>query len=990
MMIEPLEWRRLLALDTPRYGDPGPSIDPGVRVDDVSDVGFTLGSLPELGMGLGGISYYMQGWPFSNALLTENRGWRYLTDSTNVPLEQLDGNGYPTSLNGATVFAQPFQNNGMNPAFPLGRYVVTWEGSGDVTLNTSGATLVSGSAAERRRVYSVTAASGVGLQIRLSGQNAPNHVRNVKVWMPDPSDPTNKSLEPPAGQRGSTINPTYLAHLSAQPDMFGVVRFMDWSSTNNSPQVNWSDRRPPGHAFATGSNNWKRLVIPGTTSEYGSIGAPWEFVIEMANALGKDAWINVPHAATDDYVRKLAQLFRFGSDVNGNPYTAPQADPYHAPLRSDLRVWVEHSNEIWSNGGNFRQGDWAQQQATALGISKGAFNGTRAAQIWQIFNEVFAGQTHRVIRPGAAWTANTSYTRQYLDANLALDPQTSTETRPQVLAVTTYFGQPLVNWVFNERAFLDTTAFDDVNDPAVNRALDYLLNEIVLAGTATGGERDSALGGFGTANDALAREYGIPLVSYEGNSSMYTESAGWYLSNFSDPATAQIVPSGTTGATWTFSLASYVNANYPDDDANSSNTDRLTKFIVGVNRHPRFAEVYRAHLAIAKSLGLYTHGAFVDVGSWSKYGQWGHKETYNQPVGYGAGQAVKWQTLIDHAAEQRTIREVGVGSTPLGLAPDLPSSARLDVVVAGQTYGRTITGSAGDGTTTWSLLAGKLPTGLTFQQTSNNSAHIGGTVAAGNPAGEYRFLVRALDANGDVDYAIYSLRVLQPGETTELARLEVSEAIQSQTSFLDALVEVPALTRVRFDNGAGLGNVVGVPGTLSFSGVTSATLEAAVAANDYLSIEALIADGHLVTFSGVDLRLYAQNSRTATFTLRSDQTGSTNLGQWTIIGGSTVNVDLSSFASLQDRSGRVEFRLYVHGSNGNQYESFGIGNISGSDALLTGSVTLGTPRSVPTLPRRSPVRVVPATEVARAPWSRRPLLLTAFDDTDRLLVASLQ
>lgn len=985
MLFEMLESRWLLALDVPRYPDPGPSINPTAQQGVYNDLGFTPASLPELGMGLGGLNYYTQSLPFTNALLLESRGWRYLSDGTTVPVEQLDGNGYPTNLNGVTVFAQPFQNNGLSPAYPLGRYVVTWEGDGDVTLNTGGATLVSGSAGERRREYNVTSASGTGLQVRLSGQNAPNHVRNVKVWLPDPTAPTTRSLEPSAGERGAVIHPDYLRHLNEVPNLFGVVRFMDWSATNNSPQVQWTDRRPPGHAFAVGDNNWKHLVIPGTSSEYGSIGVPWEFVVELSNALGKDAWINVPHAATDDYVRKLAQLFRFGSDANGVPYTSPQTNPVYPPLRSDLRVWVEHSNEIWSGGGSFRQGDWAQQQATALGITKGAFNGRRVAEIWQIFNEVFAGETHRVVKPAAAWTANTSYTTQYLDSNRAADSLTSSDTRPDVLAVTTYFGQPLVDWAFNSRAFLATTAFDDRNDPTVNQLLDYLLNELVLAGTATGGERDAALGGFGTANRDLAQSYGLPLVSYEGNSSMYTESAGWYLLHADQPELATIVPRGTAGATYTYSLANYVNANYPDDDTNPTNSDRLTKLILGVNRHDRFAEVYRAHLAIAKSLGLYTHGTFVDAARWSKYGQWGHKEAQNQPVGYGVGQAVKWQALVDHAAEQQGIRELGVGSAPRGLAPNLPESARLDIAFVGQLYDRTLAGTPGDGTTTWTLLAGKLPDGLQFQQLSDGSARISGTIAPTNASGEYRFLVRALDSDGDADYGVYSLRVLQQGETTTLARLEVGGAVQWQSSFLDASLDVPGLTRVRFDNGAGLSDTVGVSGTFSLSGVTAAMLDGAVAANDYLSIEALVESGKLVSFSGMDLRLSAQNSRTATFTLRSDQTGTTNLGQWTVTGSQTVNVDLGSFSSLQNRTGRVEFRLYIHGSDGDQFENFGIGNVSGSDAVLYGSVQLA-PTKVAATTRsetRSPVRPSSTPRPKLVQWSRLPLSLS--DDDPRVV-----
>ena len=83
-------------------------------------------------------------------------------------------------------------------------------------------------------------------------------------------------------------------------------------------------------------------------------GAAWEYMVELANETGKDLWINVPERATDDYVNKLALLCKYGSD-GINPYTGPQANPAWPPLNSNLKLYVEFSNEVWNTAGSFEQ-----------------------------------------------------------------------------------------------------------------------------------------------------------------------------------------------------------------------------------------------------------------------------------------------------------------------------------------------------------------------------------------------------------------------------------------------------------------------------------------------------------------------------------------------------------------------------------------------------------------------------------------------------------
>jgi len=152
------------------------------------------------------------------------------------------------------------------------------------------------------------------------------------------------------------------AQLAARLTAFRVLRPMQSVGWGN-PDVNWTDRGLPG--AAGWGDNYDRTVRGGA-----SFGANWEYLILLANETGKDLWINVPQLATDDYVTKLAQLFAFGSSgSDGLPFTgsfgsatarpAPSTfDPYnldatlrsYPPLRSDLHLYVEWSNETWNFG----------------------------------------------------------------------------------------------------------------------------------------------------------------------------------------------------------------------------------------------------------------------------------------------------------------------------------------------------------------------------------------------------------------------------------------------------------------------------------------------------------------------------------------------------------------------------------------------------------------------------------------------------------------
>lgn len=82
---------------------------------------------------------------------------------------------------------------------------------------------------------------------------------------------------------------------------------MDWTNTNSQKDVEWAGRTLPSWRTYTGN------------------GVAWEEVIKLANTLGKNVWINVPHLASNDYILQLATLFK--SSLNPN-----------------LKIYVEYSN----------------------------------------------------------------------------------------------------------------------------------------------------------------------------------------------------------------------------------------------------------------------------------------------------------------------------------------------------------------------------------------------------------------------------------------------------------------------------------------------------------------------------------------------------------------------------------------------------------------------------------------------------------------------
>jgi hypothetical protein len=269
-----------------------------------------------LGGGLNGQNDYIRDLAFADAMKTAGQ-FRALNGG-NVDFNRdapVDARGWPT-----TDFA--VYVNESEP--PLGDYHVSFTSNQQpqvqVLDHPGSVGQVGFDAATKRYSTIVHLGPGHNAHFALRFTNTGGGAREIRVIRPgyDPADPP-------------TFTKDYLAHLnSLKPS---VLRFMDWTATNGNVISHWSDRTTPSDARQTMEVS---RPVPGGTATADK-GVAWEYAIELCNAVGADAWINVPVLADDGYVANLAKLFK-------------------DKLRADLRVWVEYSNELWN--GAFVQTRW--------------------------------------------------------------------------------------------------------------------------------------------------------------------------------------------------------------------------------------------------------------------------------------------------------------------------------------------------------------------------------------------------------------------------------------------------------------------------------------------------------------------------------------------------------------------------------------------------------------------------------------------------------
>jgi hypothetical protein len=369
-----------------------------------------------------------------------------------------DANGWVTSLLPNQV-ARTLLFWDFGGTYPSGTYVVLYDGQGAIEYQDA-ATKVSGTPG--RDVLQVNPALG-GISLHITGTTAGNPIRNIRVIMPGGICAGNpyvyaadaSACVAPAGAFQSfetnyatiVFHPKFLA--SIRP--YRLLRFMDWGDTNDSTQSAWANR-------------------PKTTDARWSAGkgVPVEVMVDLANRLGAHPWFTLPHLADNDYMTQYARLVA-------------------QTLRTDLKAYVEYSNEVWNS--QFAQAAYAANQGRVLSLSVDPFQAQlfyyskRSVEMFDLWSAEMAPA--RLVRVIASQADNSWVSEQQLD-------YLNARAKTDALAIAPYFGYKLGTLATTPLLTLD--------------ALFVTLQTVSLP---------EAIASI-NSQAAVARLRGVPLISYEG------------------------------------------------------------------------------------------------------------------------------------------------------------------------------------------------------------------------------------------------------------------------------------------------------------------------------------------------------------------------------------------------------------------------------------------------------------------------------------------
>ena len=145
---------------------------------------------------------------------------------------------------------------------------------------------------------------------------------------------------------------------------FAVIRDQGFTGATSwdiiyPERYEWNRRKLPGDPIQGRSHN-ERLE-----------SVAWEHFIDLCNDTGKDIWLNIPIAASDDYVRILASLVK-------------------SRLDTALKIYIENDNEVWNSAPDFiGTYNYNQAEAASMGLTEEENIGRRAVRLSQLFAEVF-------------------------------------------------------------------------------------------------------------------------------------------------------------------------------------------------------------------------------------------------------------------------------------------------------------------------------------------------------------------------------------------------------------------------------------------------------------------------------------------------------------------------------------------------------------------------------------------------------------------------
>jgi len=237
-------------------------------------------------------------------------------------------------------------------------------------------------------------------------------------------------------------NPQFLKEIS----IYRSFRFMDWDVTNNSKRKSWSER--------TQKNDSRQIPVA------------YEWMIDLCNRMNADMWVTIPHPtithktgdAPPDYALRLCLLVKTGidmkqvdlssmlddlSDMNAEPLIKAGGVKTCEPLKPDLTLYVEYSNETWN--GMFKQSHYCCDEGEALGLDEKRwtagfrYHAWAAIRLFRATDLVFGEGSKRVVRVLATHSANSWVAGQH--QVVMKDPKLNPwNIKADAIATAPYFG----------------------------------------------------------------------------------------------------------------------------------------------------------------------------------------------------------------------------------------------------------------------------------------------------------------------------------------------------------------------------------------------------------------------------------------------------------------------------------------------------------------------------------------------------------------------
>jgi len=638
----------------------------------------------------------------------------------------LTESGWPRTLPGdVTVTINPTYKRKLEPAPGeirsadyenlTGIYIITWKGKTLPTRDGNAAFTVLDSIndgnpdlgtrilqAGDHRVIALVRHPGRSISVQYQKPDPSDPVRDIKIWTPlfmgagmgvdlrvysearlGPGALSAFCTEPAPGAPDPLWHPQYLGHLREDPG--GVLRFMNLLAINDleagSPPgpSDWSDRKLPtctlGSLVAISPANWVRHPLERIK---GGGQIPYEWIFDLCRQVDKDAWVQVPHTATDEHIAGLATLAA-------------------RSLPGGQRIWFEFSNELWNNYGPYMpQYKAAEAEGKKYRKNQGWGSGHLQAQAHLKFREAWlkAGRLDDdLITIASGFELSPEYNAEVLAGANAVAPH-----MVEALAITTYFGAGLTRELYSLPYGNGNPAL-----PVYTQAMDLMREDLYQHYEAW---KASAL---------LCQAQGIPMIAYEGGTHILATGYG--------------------------------------DWNNQAHASFMT-FLANLHKHPLLEPLYLEHWILWVAAGGHTASLYTDIGAYGYFGYWGAKEDVTE----GLERSPRYRAARTFAALQRGLRPA---DAPAGDKPRFRIVPRLRAE-AGSEYSFSVPVAGGDGTLSCAVVAGLPPPGMITAALRD-----GGLLLSGIPTGPgtYRFVVRAVDGDGDAAYSIVAMTIDPRGTT---------------------------------------------------------------------------------------------------------------------------------------------------------------------------------------------------------------------------------